>query len=383
VTSILTNNSAMVALQNLKSTTASLTKTQNEISTGLAVNTAKDNASVWTVATTMKANVATLNQVSSDLGNADSILGTATSGTAQLTSLVSQIRAKIVSFTDPAVNQTAIQADVTQLANQLQSTVESSSFNGVNLLDGSQSSGLTFVAATNNSYANGGSSPTITTGPSYDLSPDNAGTATIPLNFIASISGAGQPATATDVANGDIAGVPLTEGVPITPAETSAVATWNSPRLTANALITTTNANRIALNPAAPQNAIVQAFQSLVSNLAGAFPNGTIDAAIPPYGGTPPVTNLDNALDTIDQYSAFVESQASAFGSTQSNVAAQQTFVQNLAGFLSIGAGNMVDANMEAESAQLSALQIQQQLGTQALSVANQSPQTILKLFGG
>jgi flagellin len=47
------------------------------------------------------------------------------------------------------------------------------------------------------------------------------------------------------------------------------------------------------------------------------------------------------------------------------------------------GVSNMVDADMTKESAQLSALQTQQQLGTQALSIANQAPQMILKLFGG
>ncbi len=47
------------------------------------------------------------------------------------------------------------------------------------------------------------------------------------------------------------------------------------------------------------------------------------------------------------------------------------------------GVSNMVDADMTKESAQLSALQTQQQLGTQALSIANQAPQMLLKLFGG
>ena len=59
----------------------------------------------------------------------------------------------------------------------------------------------------------------------------------------------------------------------------------------------------------------------------------------------------------------------------------QQTFVNNLASTLTSGVGNMVDANMTAEFAKLSALQVQQQLGTQALSIANQSPQLLLKLM--
>lgn len=295
MTSILTNSGAMIALQSLEATSNALTETQNQISTGLKIQTAKDNAAVWTVATTMKANVASLNQVSSDLGNADSILGTAVAGATQISSLVSQIRAQVASYTDTSTNQAATQANVTQLANQIQATVESSSFNGVDLLDSSQPNGLVFVAATNNSYAGGGSSPTISTGATTDLSSTSA-------------------------------------------------------------------------------NATTSAFNTLMSNLSAVI-----------TGATPAAqqTALDGALQTIDKFSSLVEGVASQLGSTQSNVESQQAFVQNLASTFTTGAGNMVDADMTAESAQLSALQTQQQLGTQALSIANQAPQMILKLFGG
>jgi flagellin len=77
-----------------------------------------------------------------------------------------------------------------------------------------------------------------------------------------------------------------------------------------------------------------------------------------------------------------VEAQSSSLGSTQANVASQQTFVNNLATQFTSGAGAMVDANMTAESARLTALQTQQSLGISALSIANQAPQSVLKLFG-
>ena len=66
----------------------------------------------------------------------------------------------------------------------------------------------------------------------------------------------------------------------------------------------------------------------------------------------------------------------------QTNIEGQQTFVNSLVKSLQSGVSNMVDADMTTESARLSALQVQQQLGTQALSIANQAPQLILKLFG-
>jgi len=59
----------------------------------------------------------------------------------------------------------------------------------------------------------------------------------------------------------------------------------------------------------------------------------------------------------------------------------QSTFTQKLANTLTSGLGNLVDANMADESASLQSLQVKQQLGVQALSIANQAPQTILSLF--
>jgi len=285
----------MVALQSLQATQTALTNTENQISSGLSVSSASDNASAWTIANTMKSNVASLNQVSTDLGNAGSILTTAVSGAGQVSSLVSQIRAKIASFTDTSQDPTAIQSEVTQLVSQIGATIQSSSFNGVNLLDSSQPKGLTFLASTNNDYSGGGTSPTISTGTTTDLSSTSTNTA-------------------------------------------------------------------------------AAAFYTLVGNLGTAITNSTPATQ---------QTNLDTALQQVDAFNAVVESSASTLGAVQTNVTSQQTFVQNLATTMTQGVSNMVDADMTKESAQLSALQTQQQLGTQALSIANQAPQMLLKLFGG
>jgi flagellin len=68
-------------------------------------------------------------------------------------------------------------------------------------------------------------------------------------------------------------------------------------------------------------------------------------------------------------------------GSQSKAIANHNTFVQQLSDQLTNGVGNLVDADLAKESAQLQALQVQQQLGTQALSIANQAPQVILSLF--
>jgi flagellin len=293
MTSVLTNSGAMVALQSLELTQAALTSTQNRISTGLKIASSKDNAAVWTVATTMKANVSSLSQVSTGLGNADSILGTAVSGANQVASLVAQIRAQAVSLTDTSTNAAATGKNIQQLVNQIQATIGSSAFNGVNLLN-NDGAGATFVAATNNDYTQVGqtTSTTISTGATINLGSANA-----------------------------------------------------------------------------PANATVTAFNTLMTTLGASTTNITAAA-------------LDTNLATIDAYVTTVKSQASALGATQSNVESQKAFVDNLSTALTAGIGNMVDADMTAESARLTALQTQQQLGVSALSIANQAPSAILKLFG-
>ncbi|MCH2458339.1 MAG: flagellin, partial [Henriciella sp.] len=72
---------------------------------------------------------------------------------------------------------------------------------------------------------------------------------------------------------------------------------------------------------------------------------------------------------------------ATTFGSAQKQIEGQTEFVQNLVDSMKSGIGAMVDADIEAASAKLQALQVQQQLGVQALSIANSAPQPLLSLF--
>ena len=72
---------------------------------------------------------------------------------------------------------------------------------------------------------------------------------------------------------------------------------------------------------------------------------------------------------------------AASFGSVEKRIDIQRDFISELSDSLKAGIGSMVDANMEETSARLQALQVQQQLGVQALSIANQQPQTLLSLF--
>jgi flagellin len=87
------------------------------------------------------------------------------------------------------------------------------------------------------------------------------------------------------------------------------------------------------------------------------------------------------ALSNIETMIQSAIDASAAFGSAQSRVETQSEFVSKLTDSLKAGIGTMVDADLEEASARLQALQVQQQLGIQSLSIANQAPQTILALF--
>ncbi|HWY64046.1 MAG TPA: flagellin [Rhizomicrobium sp.] len=86
-------------------------------------------------------------------------------------------------------------------------------------------------------------------------------------------------------------------------------------------------------------------------------------------------------ISTIQSSLTNVNSALAKLSSGAAKFSIQATFSQKLSDTLTAGIGNLVDANMAQESAMLQSLQVKQQLGVQALAIANQAPQTILSLF--
>ncbi|MBV1900121.1 MAG: flagellin [Kordiimonadaceae bacterium] len=93
-------------------------------------------------------------------------------------------------------------------------------------------------------------------------------------------------------------------------------------------------------------------------------------------GAATAVTDIGNAIDNLN-------SVLTKLGSGSTSLEQNRSFAGRLSDVIEVGIGNLVDADMAKESANLQALQVKQQLGIQALSIANQSPQSILSLFQG
>jgi len=92
-------------------------------------------------------------------------------------------------------------------------------------------------------------------------------------------------------------------------------------------------------------------------------------------------TAATTALTQLNSSLANLTTALSNLGVQADQISAHTSFVSQLSDTLQTGVGDLVNANMGAESAKLQALQVQQQLGAQSLSIANQAPSVILSLF--
>jgi flagellin len=436
MTSILTNPSAMTALQTLTMTMQNLNQTQNQISTGLRITTAADNAAYWSIASTMETDSSVLGTVSDALNLGSSTLGVANAGLSRAISIMGKIKDDLASAAQPGVDRTKIQADITQQQNALSSIATSASFNGQNWLkvDSAQSS-FNYTKSVISSYSRdavnninvgyiqvniapvalmdtnvgnnvtvykaeavGTGAPTMPTTPiSMSYKDYNALNTAAPLTIPNDANGVPLPDTTTGKITFDTAGSQFV----FTDTAGNANNLGASVSVTFNGKTSTLAYNAAAGNAAANIS---------ITNKAGGLLDTTDTTTVGSYtdvnGATTTsaaagtnvsimtmsiATLTDSAADmaTLNSYMKQLDATISQMTSAASNVGAvvsrtslQQTFVSNLKDSINTGIGSLVDADMNAESTRLQALQVQQQLGIQSLSIANQSSQAILKLFG-
>jgi len=410
------NQSAQVALMTLNKVNRDLFEVQDQISTGKLVATAKDNAAVWSISTVMESDILGFQQIVDSLNLGSSTVEVARSSAEQVTKLLTEVKGEIISAKESNVDRTAIQRDLVALKDQISSIVDSAQFNGLNLLTGgldvnvlsslnrasdgtvsttditvsradfrqvegvfgtnAMSSGdagfLTASAATIAAAAtetvtidavDGSGSPNITAGDSFRV--------TIASEAIEYIAAEGE--TVNDVAQ---ALVRLAEE---RFAEMEAVSPGSAPDVTLSVTLgtdpTTQDAVISVTNNEAVGIALVgEAFDDGVSGgLLGRLAAIDVDTTVQ--------ADIDQALLDIEDMISDVIDATASFGSAQNRIDIQNDFVSNLIASLQSGVSSLTDANLEEASARLQALQVQQQLNIQALSIANRSPQTLLALF--
>lgn len=406
MSSILTNNSAMVALQTMKKINSNMATTQSEISTGKTVSSAKDNAAVWAISKVMESDVKGFKGISDSLSLGSSTISVARKASETVTELLTQMKGKIVAAQESNVDRSKIQTDIDALKGQVDSVVGAAQFNGLNLVNGSNST-VDILSSLDRS-SNGVKASSIT------VTAHNLSTGAYAANDVFSAgSGAGLVSTDADTfvlaldKSGGSDEITIQDG-------TTAWAEGDKVSMKIGdkqASYTVTAADTSGSNSVSDLVAIgmKNAIDSLgVTGLSVDYDStapgkltftndGDKDLTVGGQfknagsGGLGALTSIDVsdqvnarlALTSIETMLTTSISAASDFGSTQGRIDIQASFVGELSDALKSGIGSMVDANMEETSARLQALQVQQQLATQSLSMANQQPQNILSLFRG
>lgn len=436
MSSILTNNSAMVALQTLRTINSNLAATQGEISTGKTVASAKDNSAVWAISKVMEADVKGFQSISDSLSLGESTVAVAQNAAETISDLLTDIKGKIVNAQEANVDRAKIQADIDVLRDQISAVAGAAQFNGLNLLSNKENTagtGTVQVLSSLDRAADG------TVGISYiDVSKNDLGvevtdyttgtaaaagsgasiSGTIDAAAAVTLTGAGTPPTATLVIDTVEAGTGVQ--VNISGSAGTIGAAFN------DATRDVSYVARDGDTQADMANAIADAFNDRVASAidAGDIPSGSsIGAAVTVAangvatitftgsstggnnfalqaiettgvtqgGGLEDLAGIDvttdsgaaAALEDIEGLIQTAIDSAADFGSVRGRIETQAEFVSNLTDSLKSGIGSLVDADMEEASARLQALQVQQQLGVQALSIANSAPQTLLSLFRG
>lgn len=260
--SILTNLGAMTALRTLQSTNRSLATTQDRVSTGMKVATAKDNAASWSIASKMGASAAGYKVMVDQASVANAAVGLARSSAEGIVDLLETVKEKTIARSNysaqgDTTSVNTVDKEIGELMTQVQQIAKNSVFNGVNLVGSSGDGQTTYTFITN-----------FTSG-TY------------------SVSGTNLSGFATQITN----------------------------------------------------------------------------------------------VSQVDGYLKTAQDAAADFGAAQQRIEVQQRFVESMYDALTAGVGALVDADMTEESARLQSLQVQQQLGAQAMQIANQAPQVLLGLF--
>ena len=427
MSSILTNNSAMVALQTLKSINANLSGTQNEISTGKSISSAKDNSAVWAISKGMSSDVKGFEAISDSLSLGESTVAVAQNGAETVTDLLTDIKGKIVNAQEDNVDREKIQADIVALRDQISSVVGAAQFNGLNLLGGGDdmdilssldraADGTVATANINVESADLRTDATvIASAAAYAAGSGTSGAAAATLNATQSqtLTIAGVPAavaagtafsigiTGTDGDSSSFVAADYTTAGTVVgaseiiyvPSEGDTVAdvanglkdAWDifaaENGLDSDVLDITATATGLTATSTVTTgtDTIAVRVDTLTSATAGFEKGGGLEA----LGGID-VSDAEGASAALVSIERLIQTgvdAAASFGANRGRIETQSDFISKLSDSLKSGIGALVDADMEAASARLQALQTQQQLAVQALSIANQSPQTILSLF--
>jgi flagellin len=274
MSSILTNNSAMVALATLNEVNRGLNETQNRVSSGLAIRSGKENAAYFAISETMKGDSGMFKAINEGMTATKNSVATARLGAETVSDIAQQMVERIAFAQSDGINKADVQSELVAMAANMQSAIDQATFNGDDLV----------------------------------------GAAAATVTVVSGITRAGGTFATTSM-------------------------TFDS-------------VNLQAIQTVLAAVDVTDTATTMAAKLVVA--EGLLDASI---------------------------TAATSMGVAEKALEGQMEFIDSLTDTLDSGVSSMVDADMEQEAARLQALQVQQQLATQSLSIANRAPQNVLSLF--
>lgn len=443
-----------------------MASTQSQVSSGLRIKTAADNAAYWSISTTMRSDNTALAAAADAIGLGAAKVDVAYSGMSAVIEVLSEVKAKLVAAKEPGVDKTKIQAELEQLKAQVVSISKAASFSGQNWLDTNiadiKNSALNRSSVVSSFIRNGAGGvavksmdidlsmialfntngygllqtdvPVVATPPTGPTTPTGNYHVQEYFNFSGPIT-----FSPSDSISFDLVVHPGGSAPDVTLATTITQASINAALGISTGTISDGDQMRKVLNHIWSGNGIgvsagaygqTQPDTSVlwhtfvlhagqvtdqpdsdieITNLTSTLPAGasgglngasyyTTRSAFPggsTGGGTPAtpatlrmnfldidVTNgVGDQLDAIEEMLKRTTAAGATLGSTKMRIDMQADFAQTMMATIDRGIGRLVDADMNEASTRLKALQTQEQLGIQALQIANSNSENILALF--
>ncbi|HYD88262.1 MAG TPA: flagellin [Vitreimonas sp.] len=414
MTSVNTNYGALVALQSLNRTTSELSEVQQRINTGLKVSSAKDNGAVFAIAEGQRARVASLGAVADGIDRATSVIDVGLSAGEAIGDILKQLKDKAVAAQANDLSQDqrdALQADFDALRDQVDQIANAATFNGSNLVNGTNLTGgssafsvlTSDIGGTSGSYELVNSAFATLYSSTATIETAN-GALTVGANdeLAFTITNGNETTTftvdvdATDTIQQFVDKVGTASGGRVTATyddTTGAITYHSSEDFTvtyedgAGAGVdddgffddtdgATGKSFDVVAAPGAGSNELtVSGFDFRLGTAGQALAGFTSSLDISTASGAATASDaIDTALTNLNKDMATLGAQAKALD-------VQKSFLGKLTDSIEAGIGNLVDADLAKESARLQALQVKQQLGAQALSIANSAPSIVLSFF--
>ncbi len=412
MTSVNTNYGALVALQSLNQTTRDLAEVQNRVNTGLKVASAKDNGAVFAIAEGQRARVASLSAVTDGIDRATSVIDVGLSAGEAIGDILKQLKDKAVAAQANDLSQDqrdALQADFAALRDQINQIANAATFNGSNLVNGTNLTGgssafsvlTSDIGGTAGAYeldgltvglhsssetlanatgltinANDVLSFTITNGnetTTFTVDVEAADTIQEFVDSVGTASGGRVTATYDDTTG--VISYHSSEDFTVTFEDGAGAGVDDDGFFDGTDGATGTSFTQVVAPGAGSNTLTVSGFDFRLGTsgqaLAGLTSSLDISTA---NGGALASDAIDTALTNLNKDLATLGAQSKA-------LEVQKTFLGKLSDSIEAGIGNLVDADLAKESARLQALQVKQQLGAQALSIANSAPSIVLSFF--